>query len=290
MSNPIPPGIALCAQLACVWEVTARKPGNVHRYADFADATYLDFIASAAAIGPVLHTAPTRRLGATVLEAVRATCQVTGTNTNLGIILLLAPLAAVPEGEDLPAGVRAVLDRSDVADSQMVYEAIRLANPGGLGTATQQDVAAEPTLPLRAVMALAADRDLVARQYVENFHTIFAEGLPALVRGLETTGSLEGGIIAGYLDLLIAHPDSLVARKCGTDVAAAVGRRARDVLQAGWPRAAGRAALAEFDAWLRGDGHRRNPGTTADLVTASLFAALRGGSIQVPLSIPFGMP
>src|SRR5262249_60214581 len=122
-------------------------------------------------------------------------------------------------GEDLPAGVRGVLDRSDVADSQLVYEAIRLANPGGLGTATQQDVAAEPTLPLRAVMALAADRDLVARQYVENFHTIFAEGLPALVRGLETTGSLEGGIIAGYLDLLIAHPDSLVARKRGTDVA-----------------------------------------------------------------------
>ena len=38
---------------------------------------------------------------------------------------------------------------------------------------------------------------------------------------------------------------------------------------------AGRAAYDGFDRWLRADGHARNPGTTADLVTACLFVALR---------------
>ena len=93
-AQPLP--IGLCAQLACILEATARKPGNVHRYADFADATYLDFLLSAAAIAPVMEQAPRRRVGETVLRAVRATRRVVATNTNLGTILLLAPLAAVP--------------------------------------------------------------------------------------------------------------------------------------------------------------------------------------------------
>src|SRR5262249_6953825 len=151
--------IGLCAQLACIWEATARKPGNVHRHADFADVSYLDFIVSAAAIAPVLQSAPARRVGETVLEAIRATRGVSGTNTNLGIVLLLAPLATVPEGEDLQTGVRSVLAALDVADSRHVYEAIRLANPGGMGQVSAQDVHTEPTLPLPAIMAFAATRD-----------------------------------------------------------------------------------------------------------------------------------
>ena len=97
--------VGLWAQVACVWEATARKPGNVTRFHDFEDSTYLDFVLSAAAIGPVMATACQRKIGATVLEAVRATRQVVRTNTNLGIVLLLTPLAAVREGEELRSGV-----------------------------------------------------------------------------------------------------------------------------------------------------------------------------------------
>ena len=78
----------LCAQIACIWEATARKPGNVHRYRDFHDSHYTDFLLSAAAIAPVMANACQRRVGVTVLDAVRATRRVTGTNTNLGIVLL----------------------------------------------------------------------------------------------------------------------------------------------------------------------------------------------------------
>src|SRR5262245_5324979 len=148
------PTIGMCAQLACIWEATARKPGNVHRFQDFADVTYLDFLTSAAAIAPVLDRAPTRRVGETVLEGVRATRQVVKTNTNLGVLLLLAPPATVAESQNLRRSVDKVLSQLDTADARAVYEAIRLAAPGGLGRVNEQDLAEEPTQTLREVMCL----------------------------------------------------------------------------------------------------------------------------------------
>lgn len=279
----MPPDVGLCAQLACIWEATARKPGNVHRYRDFEDVTYLDFIVSAAAIAPVLATACRRRVGETILECVRATRRVTATNTNLGIILLLSPLAAVPPGEELRAGVGRVLADLDVEDARLAYEAIRLANPGGLGAAPEQDVAAEPTCTLREAMALAADRDLVARQYANGFREVFDQAVPGLVRGLKKTGSLESAIIHAQLLLMSCYTDTLIARKRGVSEAVKASERAMSVLAAGWPeRDAGQIALVKFDEWLREDGHARNPGATADLITAGLFAGLLAGSIQLP--------
>jgi triphosphoribosyl-dephospho-CoA synthase len=282
------PDVGLCAQVACVWEATARKPGNVTPCHDFEDATYLDFLLSAAAVAPVMATACQRKVGATVLEAVRATRQVARTNTNLGIILLLAPLTAVPGGDDLRSGVERILAALDVADTRLVYEAIRLAAPGGLGRADEQDVRDEPTLPLREVMALAAGRDLIARQYCNSFAEVFDAGVPALAAGLDQTGSLEGSIIWAHLHLMAAHLDTLIARKRGMAEAEEAARRARRVLEQGWPREpAGREAIGELDAWLRAEGSRRNPGTTADLVTASLFVALRQGVLSLPPAYPW---
>ena len=125
MSDP------LHAQMACVWEATARKPGNVHRYRDFGDTTYLDFVASAAAIGPVVVANLT--VGEVVLEGVRATRLVTNVNTNIGILLLLAPLAVAEPEPDLSMNLERVLASLTREDSRRVYEAIRLVNPGGLG-------------------------------------------------------------------------------------------------------------------------------------------------------------
>src|SRR5262245_52466981 len=113
----------LFAQAACLWEATARKPGNVHRFADFADLAYLDFALSAAAIGPALRAAPHRPVGELVREAVARTRAVVRTNTNLGIVLLLAPLARADRQPDLPAGLARVLEELTVRDAELVYEA-----------------------------------------------------------------------------------------------------------------------------------------------------------------------
>jgi triphosphoribosyl-dephospho-CoA synthase len=274
--------VGLSVQLACVWEATARKPGNVHRYRDFEDASYLDFILSAAAIAPVLEGATGRPVGQTILDAVRATRLVARTNTNLGIILLLSPLAAVSPGEPLRDGLLRVLERLDVADARAAYEAIRLANPGGLGRVAEQDVHDEPTQGLREAMALAADRDLIARQYANGFEQVFDEGVPALRQALEHGATLERAIIACHLHLMARHPDTLIARKCGPDEAREASRRAQQVLDTGWASGAGDwQALERFDVWLCEEGHSRNPGTSADLVAACLLVGLREGAVSV---------
>ena len=161
--------VAAAAQLACLLEASAPKPGNVSPFASFRDATYEDFLASAAAIGPALVAAGERSLGATIRAGVEATARWAPSNTNLGLVLLLAPLAqaALRPGEmSLRAQVAATLAATTVADARDAYVAIRSAAPGGLGRASEQDVAGTPTATLREAMALARDRDEIGRAHV----------------------------------------------------------------------------------------------------------------------------
>lgn len=266
--------IGECVQFACILEATARKPGNVHRFQDFDDLTYLDFLVSAAVIAPILEKTVELGVGPAVLQAVTATRKVVKTNSNLGIILLLAPLAAVPRNRDIRTGVTEVLDRLTIEDARAVFEAIRLADPGGLGAAPQQDVREEPTLPLREIMRLAARRDLVACQYANGYRELFDFGVAQLTALSTHFRHLETAIVYCHLYLLDNLLDTHIVRKCGIEEAVEVSRRASEARTG--------ANISEFDAWLRADGHRRNPGATADLVCASLFVALREGIIKPP--------
>jgi triphosphoribosyl-dephospho-CoA synthase len=289
VSEPL--SIGMCAQTACILDVTSFKPGNVSIHSGFLDMTALDFLLSAAAIAPVLDQAPFRRIGDTILDCIRATRRVTTVNTNLGIVLLLAPLASVPNHLDLRGGVIRALMRLDVTDARATYEAIRLARPGGLGTVADQDVSGEPTVTLREAMSLAADRDLVARQYVNDFEQVF-EGADILREELKGSEPNVGtALIRLHVRLLAKYPDSLIARKFGPHAAAAVSQEARRIVesQADWGIEPG--AFGRFDSWLRKKWTSRcNPGTTADLVTASLFVALRQNIIQLPLPHHFAPP
>lgn len=294
--------IDLWTQTACIWEATARKPGNVTPFHSFSNLTYVDLVLSAAAVGPILHSARITGVGVTVLDGVRSTRRVVNTNTNLGILLLLAPLAAVPPlriwtheqllepetPEDLRQGVERILSGLDIRDSKLVFEAIRLAGAGGMGRQTKQDIHSEPTEPLREIMDSASERDLIARQYANGYCHVFGYGLAGLQEGLEKTGSLEGATLFCHLHWMASYPDSLIARKRGQAEAMEAARRAKEVLDLDWPATvASRLAFRDLDAWLRAEGHSRNPGTTADLVTASLFVALRTGIMKLPTPIPW---
>ncbi|MEX2139468.1 MAG: triphosphoribosyl-dephospho-CoA synthase [Pirellulales bacterium] len=272
-----------CASLACVLEATAPKPGNVHRGADFEDLTYPDLILSGIAIAREIERAPERPLGQTILAAVLATRRVVSTNTNLGITLLLAPLAAAAT-KPLPDGVRRVLDALSAEDARLVYVAIRLAKPGGLGKVETADVAGEPPESLVVAMRLAAERDLVARQYANGFAEVFGDVVPALREAANRYPTLDA-IVYAYLTVLAKHPDSLIARKCGPDTAHRASQQAAQILASAKPGdAEWHERLADFDFWLRSDGHRRNPGTTADLITAGLFVTLWEGSVHLPFA------
>jgi len=279
--NDLSPG--QIAQIACILEVSAYKPGNVHPGHAFSDVDFLDFLLSATAIANPLDRAREQGVGASVLEAVAATRRVVASNTNLGMILLLAPLAAVPPDEPLREGVHRVIAATTQVDASLVYQAIRLARPGGLQTASEQDVADEPTVTLLEAMRLASERDLVARQYARDYIDIFELALPAL-RAAQASGyALETAITLSYLTILAHHPDSLIARKRGALEAAQASQKAAEVLANGWPQSsAGLRLFQEFDRWLQAEGHARNPGTTADLVSAALFVALSDGTIPLP--------
>jgi triphosphoribosyl-dephospho-CoA synthase len=271
--------VVRAAQMACVLEVSAEKPGNITPSHDFGDTSYEDMLRSGIALGPELGRAGERGVGETVLAAVRASRTVAGANTNLGIALLLAPLArAALGGGQLRERLGEVLRGLTVDDARGAYAAIRLAGAGGLEEPVEHDVRDEPRVTLREAMAAAAQRDTIASEYVTDHAVTFELGLPALADALRDGLRPRDAIVELALRLLAAVPDTLIARKRGADAAARVAAGAREVLTAGGVRSdRGRTALAGFDASLRQDGNALNPGTTADLVTAVLFVALLEG-------------
>jgi triphosphoribosyl-dephospho-CoA synthase len=276
-----PDDIVRAAQLACVLEVSAEKPGNITPSHDFDDTSYEDMLHSGIAIGPELGRAGARGVGATVLAAVRASRGVTGPNTNLGIALLLAPLArAALLGGPLRERLADVLRALTIDDAQGAYAAIRLAGAGGLDERVEHDVREEPRVTLREAMAAAAQRDTIAAEYVTDFAVTFELGLPTLAGALGDGLRPRDAVVELALRILAAVPDTLIARKRGADAAGRVAAGARRVLTAGGVRSAGgRSALDHFDASLRREGNTLNPGTTADLVTAVLFVALLEGAL-----------
>lgn len=271
--GPVDPAVRRAFVEACHAELRALKPGNVHDHAPGHRMTVADFEASAEAAAPWIAAAG-RPVGERVRGAMAATFDAVGQNTNLGILLLAAPLAVAFESlggpaspDALRARLGAVVDATTVADAAAVYAAIRIANPGGLGSAGAEDVSDTPTVTLKAAMALAADRDRIARQYVTTFADVFELGLPAHRRATLTQREPARVATTVFFAFAAAFPDTHVVRKYGPQVA--------DALQAQFAERSAFAAdadldrLREFDRELKDRGV--NPGTSADLTVATEF-------------------
>lgn len=267
-----PDAIATAFRHACEVELAALKAGNVHRFSAGHGMDVSHFERAAAAAAPFIAAAG-ERVGTRIEAAVAASLEATGLNTNLGIVLLCAPLAAAAEdGGPLRGNLRAVLDGLDAADAQATFRAIAAASPGGLGRHESHDVAAPPRIGLVEAMALAAERDRIARQYVSGFADIFELGLPRLA-ALADAGP-EAQAEAVHLGFLAAFADSHIGRKFGPEVAEAVREEASEVLaRVDFSTDTGlrHPPLLAFDQSLKQRG--LNPGTTADLTVATLFTA-----------------
>jgi triphosphoribosyl-dephospho-CoA synthase len=287
MTAPRLPAVAhaqACFLRACWLDVAVRKPGNVsldspgHRM----DAGL--FIASAQAAAGPLFT-PGARVGERVEHAMAATWAAVGCNTNLGILLLCAPLAAAVERDAAgasPAAMRAalgaVLASLDLDDARAAYRAIARANPGGLGSAQAQDVRTEPSTDLRSAMTLAAGRDSIARQYANGYCDLFDIALPQLGTGLAPVGPEASGLVsvatAGavqriFLAFASRLPDSHIVRKHGESAAHTVMAAAQ-----GWCTHPAPGSDPGFVAWDESlKAQHINPGTSADLTVAALLLA-----------------
>lgn len=271
-----PAAVSAVIRDACITDIRAFKPGNVSIASPGHGMRADDFIASADAMAGAI-TAPVADVGERILRAIEATRTVVPVNTNLGIVLLCAPLAhaatARMDEPGLRARLHAVLAALDVYDAELAYRAIRVAEPGGLGRSERHDVAQPPRVTLREAMDEARERDRVAYQYVTDYRDIFETGLPALHDGLARWRSREWAAVHAYLIFLARFADSHVARKHGEEVAASVSLLARDLSQA-LGRASDPArempALEAFDRQLK--ARSINPGTSADMTVAALVA------------------
>ena len=254
--------------------------GNVHPKAAFDDCDHAAFIKAAAQVAPVLGSSdPSLTLGDRVLESVKQTRLVTEANVNLGIILLIAPLAMA----DDPQGVASVIRELSPTDGSKVFEAIRLASPGGMKRKelpSNQDVLTAQDAPIDLVNAMsqAAHRDRIALQYASSFDDFFNQVLPVVAAQLTQDLPVHDAIVNAQVHLMSREVDSLILRKCGPEIAEEARARAAACLENDSAE-----QRQQFDAWLRADGNRRNPGTTADLLAASLYWLLMR-NIQKPSS------
>lgn len=276
MAFPLPRAAIEDAFLAaCHAELSALKPGNVHIHSAGHGMDTDHFERAAAAAAPFIAD-PMRGVGARILGAVGASVATTGLNTNLGIVLLAAPLAAAAdargESDDLRERLWRVLDGLDRSDADQAYQAITIANPAGLGTVKDGDVAAPPAITLREAMALAADRDRIARAYVTDYEDVFDVGLPELRTARRSAASESLAITALHMRLLASFPDSHIARKHGLHIADIVREEAMGLAPFCSPAPCPETwqPLLDFDASLKARG--LNPGTTADFVVSTLFA------------------
>ena len=278
MTGPLKPdAIARSFLDACLAELDALKPGNVHRFGDGHRMSVDDFAASAEAAAPLIG-GEGPGVGERIRLAAAATRTAVGQNTNLGIILLAAPLAAAAldrRSGDLATRLRLALRELTVDDAREAYRAIRETKPGGLGEVSRHDVASEPEVSLLEAMRAAEGRDRIAWNYAHDFADIFGLGRKWLTQGRERWGDGAWAVTRVYLGFIAHLPDTLIERKFGTRTAALVREEAAPIESSFKESQAPETMIAPLMAFDRALKERGlNPGTSADLTVATLFAAM----------------
>jgi len=309
--NEIPNHVSRCLQLATLLEVSAYpKPGNVHRTADFEGTRFEHFLASAVTLGPHFRQAAKKgvsvhhgkvgldRVGVGEIikqAAVDVTSWQHGGNTVLGSIILLVP-AAVAAGITLAEGmfsihrlrrnIKSVVESTTPRDAVKLYEAISIAQPGGLGESPRLDVTdvasrrniLKDKVSLYQVFKISAPWDSISSEWVNDYRITFNIGYPFFVQQLAETNDINKATVQTFLKILSEVPDTLIARKAGMPNAKKVSTLAKRVLETGGlTTAEGRESLLKFDAKLRDPTHRLNPGTTADITSTVLAVAILNG-------------
>jgi len=264
-----------CIVWACEQEVSAPKPGNVNSFSDGHNMQAADFINSAHAIAPVMSQ-PNITVGKMILQAITATRTIVDCNTNLGIVLLFAPLCVAIQHctkfEQLPKALDKILNNLTIDDAKYCYQAIQLAEPGGMGNSDQHDLADIPQVTLGEAMNTAQTRDSIAAQFCNNFYDVFNLALPSLKKKLNEGQTIEWATTFAYLIILSHLPDTLIRRKHGDKIAGNVRKQADDFLI----KTIDNRCLQDFEAELNTwdnelKRNQINPGTSADLTAATLL-------------------
>ena len=267
--------IKACVFWACEQEVSAPKPGNVNCFSNNHEMEVADFIKSAQAIAPIMAQSGCT-VGELILQSIIATRAVVDCNTNLGIVLLFAPLCKAMHQcrtfSQLPHTLEEVLKNLTIDDAEKCYQAIRLADAGGMGELDDHDINQQATITLKEAMELAQNRDTIARQYTHNYDAIWCIGLPSLTKEINCGQTVEWAITFAYLIMLSKIPDTLIYRKKGRVVSEEVSTAAHSLvnkIKENHKLSDSKVEVITWDDELK--KKKLNPGTTADLTAATLL-------------------
>jgi len=276
-----PDRTAQCAVLAMLFELSSSpKPGNVDRCHDFSDIGFHHFLASAVSSYPVFRKAAQGLgcPGSLILEGVQAWRDWNlSSNTHFGSLVLMIPIAlaagtASRQGGDLESDLPGVLEKTTVQDAVDFYRAFELAGARvaevelfSLMDPGSENALCESEKTLLELMRLSMGHDIVAREWATNYRRSFLLA-ERLVEQTEEHG-LNDGVVRTFLEALAEVPDSLISAKFGPDKARQVSRQAAQALADSTLEKA-----RQMDCDLLGQDI--NPGSTADLIAASLFISL----------------
>ncbi len=267
-----------CYQEACLLELRALKPGNVGYHSDGHGMSVSQFELSAQASSEPLFS-PCEGVGERILKAVNATHDAVADNTNLGIILLIAPIAQTllncGYNSQLKDNLARVLLELSVDDAKFCYQGIQRAMPGGMGDVEEQDISEVPNVSLLEAMQLSAEKDRIGYQYANTFSDIFEHNLSIYREYLQKWGSQEWAVTAVFLNQWLRVPDSLIIRKKGLlkarEISDMIAPLANRVLASQDPTDHV-SGLLSLDSGLKSVGI--NPGTTADITVTTVFVAM----------------
>lgn len=285
--------IAQAVQIASLLEASAAKPGNVYPNKDFEDLNYHHFLYSSAAVFPAFLDLESKSVGNIILEGIKQTHSFIKTNTNLGILLLISPLAAAyvslrkkkltaPNNnrkfkQVLRQEVESILKNLTIKDAKLVYQAINHSKAGNLAEVEKGDIKDKVELSLYQAMKLSQNRDQIAAEYVNGFSFIFDFAYPVFKKNQKKFSKLDDAIIQSYLEILAEQPDTLIARKWGNDFAAEISERAKKLLtklKNITEYELRKKSIQKFDQYLRSKEEKINPGTTADFTAAVIFLTI----------------
>lgn len=303
--------ISKCLELAILLEASANKPGNVNKTTSFKRTRYEHFLASAVAIASSFECVALRGvlvfqgkihardvgLGRIIKNGVaNVNAWQRGGNTLLGTAILLSPIAVAAgitsakenifEIPKLRENVKLVVESTTPEDAINVYEAIKVANPGGLRKVSELDIndpgslkrILEERISLFRVFQVASKYDTICSEWVNNYPITFDVAYPFLMEQIRQTDDLNGAVVHTFLKVLAEYPDTLIARKTSREKTLEVSFEAKEILKLGGLKTSrGRESLREFDGELRKSSNLLNPGTTADIIAAALALSILGG-------------
>ena len=265
--------LAHAFKAACIGELEALKPGNVHIFADGHGMTVQDFMLSAEVVSEVIAK-PDLTLGERILLSVEATQKAVNCNSNLGVILLCAPIlqaALIESNTYFFSRLQQVLADTTQQDAALTFKAIALANPAGLGVSERFDVHLPVSCNLLQAMQVAAPKDLIAQQYANNFADL-TDGLVCYQQALALWQRPAWAATAVHLYYMSQFLDTHIVRKFGDTIANLVRNEAAsheaEFLKSYNPKNY-QSQLMTFDTALKKRG--LNPGTSADLTVATLL-------------------